>query len=120
MKTKKIVLMVLLLFVIAVVFFIIILWKTDSFFVEKINFDFTRERTSIFTIGEGETFKPIGILARLVACKPGLNTVRNASNAGFGCGFSTWRSSENFVCVKCGNGVCGSGENICNCPKDCK
>ncbi len=23
------------------------------------------------------------------------------------------------VCTKCGNGICGKGENICNCPKDC-
>jgi len=25
-----------------------------------------------------------------------------------------------FICAKCGNGVCGPGENKCNCPKDCK
>lgn len=24
-----------------------------------------------------------------------------------------------FVCVRCGDGVCGSGENPCNCPDDC-
>jgi len=24
-----------------------------------------------------------------------------------------------FFCTKCGNGVCGPGENKCNCPKDC-
>ncbi|MCX6800926.1 MAG: hypothetical protein NTZ73_01945 [Candidatus Diapherotrites archaeon] len=24
------------------------------------------------------------------------------------------------VCTKCGNGICGTGENICNCPQDCK
>ncbi|MFA5069961.1 MAG: hypothetical protein WC528_01650 [Patescibacteria group bacterium] len=23
-------------------------------------------------------------------------------------------------CVRCGNGKCGKGENICNCPQDCK
>jgi hypothetical protein len=23
------------------------------------------------------------------------------------------------VCVQCGDGVCGSGENFCNCPADC-
>jgi len=25
-----------------------------------------------------------------------------------------------FVCAKCGNGVCGPGENKCNCSEDCK
>ncbi len=24
------------------------------------------------------------------------------------------------ICAKCGNGVCGHGENKCNCPKDCE
>ncbi len=24
-----------------------------------------------------------------------------------------------FVCTYCGNGLCGLGENICNCPEDC-
>jgi len=24
------------------------------------------------------------------------------------------------VCTKCNDGVCGPGENICNCPQDCK
>ena len=23
------------------------------------------------------------------------------------------------ICIKCGDGVCGSGENKCNCPQDC-
>ncbi|MEA3343531.1 MAG: hypothetical protein U9Q92_05160 [archaeon] len=23
------------------------------------------------------------------------------------------------ICAKCGNGVCGNGENKCNCPEDC-
>ncbi|MFA6700941.1 MAG: hypothetical protein WCS28_12335 [Thiomicrospira sp.] len=25
-----------------------------------------------------------------------------------------------YLCTKCGNGVCGTGENQCNCPADCK
>ena len=24
-----------------------------------------------------------------------------------------------FICAKCGDGVCGKGENVCNCPVDC-
>ena len=24
-----------------------------------------------------------------------------------------------FSCVQCGNGRCGKGENVCNCPADC-
>ena len=25
-----------------------------------------------------------------------------------------------MVCARCGDGVCGTGENWCNCPADCK
>lgn len=35
----------------------------------------------------------------------------NASNA---------KCSASPVCAYCGNGICGTGENKCNCPKDCK
>ena len=24
------------------------------------------------------------------------------------------------LCIKCGDGQCGFGENICNCPQDCE
>jgi hypothetical protein len=24
------------------------------------------------------------------------------------------------TCIKCGDGVCGTSENVCNCPQDCK
>ncbi|MCX6791304.1 MAG: hypothetical protein NTV62_03930, partial [Candidatus Gribaldobacteria bacterium] len=27
---------------------------------------------------------------------------------------------SSVVCTYCGNGVCGTGENSCNCPSDCK
>ncbi len=27
---------------------------------------------------------------------------------------------SDIVCTYCGNGVCGTGENQCNCPADCK
>jgi len=26
---------------------------------------------------------------------------------------------KHVVCIDCGNGFCGSGENYCNCPEDC-
>ncbi len=29
-------------------------------------------------------------------------------------------SYDPFRCTACGNGVCGTGENKCNCPVDCK
>jgi hypothetical protein len=25
-----------------------------------------------------------------------------------------------YVCAKCGDGICGKGENRCNCSQDCK
>lgn len=35
------------------------------------------------------------------------------------CSISKGGSSAG-LCTKCGNKICGTGENICNCPEDCK
>lgn len=24
-----------------------------------------------------------------------------------------------YICINCGDGTCGKGENYCNCPEDC-
>ena len=29
-------------------------------------------------------------------------------------------SSQRSICLNCGNGICGIGENQCNCPEDCE
>ena len=50
-------------------------------------------------------------------CCPGLNSVSNQFYNGVCEGIVGVSGGD--VCVKCGNGVCGSGENYCNCPKDC-
>ena len=31
----------------------------------------------------------------------------------------TGGENSSFVCARCGDGSCGTGENKCNCPKDC-
>jgi len=36
----------------------------------------------------------------------------NASNICTSC-------TDSFFCTNCGNGICGTGENKCNCPQDC-
>jgi hypothetical protein len=28
-------------------------------------------------------------------------------------------AESSFVCTACGDGACGDGENVCNCPADC-
>ena len=33
---------------------------------------------------------------------------------------SAYQGNPNYACTACGNGVCGTGENKCNCPADCK
>lgn len=50
-------------------------------------------------------------------CCVGLNTVRDITiyKKTGECTFG----SESAICVNCGNGVCGLGENKCNCPEDC-
>ena len=34
-------------------------------------------------------------------------------------GQCTGASDGSFICAKCGNGICGPGENECNCARDC-
>jgi len=59
-------------------------------------------------------------------CCDGLQAVSSllvqstASDAGSadGCGLSG-APPGTFVCIACGDGECGAGENRCNCPADC-
>jgi hypothetical protein len=49
-------------------------------------------------------------------CNPNMTQIPCASVEGpFKCMIAECGS----VCTYCGNGVCGDGENWCNCPKDC-
>lgn len=52
-----------------------------------------------------------------MACCNGLKQITNNAPLGAGCDTV---SGTIFVCTACGNGVCGTGENKCNCPADCK
>lgn len=50
-------------------------------------------------------------------CCKGLTAIGcNKPDAHGGC---TTPLCESFTCANCGNGVCGIGENACNCPSDC-
>lgn len=51
------------------------------------------------------------------ACCPGLSAVAATGPGSAGCTRIAPPSIQ--VCVRCGDGVCGAGENRCNCPKDC-
>ncbi|MBU1120936.1 MAG: carboxypeptidase-like regulatory domain-containing protein [archaeon] len=69
-----------------------------------------KKETPSECIEEGET----GAVYPGIECCPGLD-------AG-----STSTPEQNceilvgaFVCINCGNGECGPGENVCNCPEDC-
>ncbi|MGB9708359.1 MAG: carboxypeptidase-like regulatory domain-containing protein, partial [Candidatus Pacearchaeota archaeon] len=68
---------------------------------------------------------PEGVTRPVLAnhsCCPGLNTVipfdmncvANQQGVCAGC-----EAIGAVTCVKCGNDVCGLGENYCNCPQDC-
>jgi hypothetical protein len=50
-------------------------------------------------------------------CCEGLIQVENsAPDAGGACVPAV---NQSFTCAQCGNGICGLGENRCNCPADC-
>jgi hypothetical protein len=52
------------------------------------------------------------------ACCAGFSQISRATVSGTTC---TQAVVDPFdICAACGNGVCGTGENSCNCPSDCK
>jgi hypothetical protein len=51
-------------------------------------------------------------------CCAGLKSILNQIPAGDGtCGGVP--NDGSVICANCGNGICGAGENKCNCPADC-
>jgi hypothetical protein len=64
---------------------------------------------------EGKTFVKWGGELDTMCCK-GLKAVKNAV---FSSGKCSYPKTPEYVCTKCGNGTCGTGENYCNCPDDC-
>ncbi|MCL5010663.1 MAG: FlxA-like family protein [Patescibacteria group bacterium] len=70
-------------------------------------------------VKEGETYSSSN---KLVCCNSFAGvldaSVREDSQCIFKSG-SAYQGSI-YVCTNCGNGVCGNGENQCNCPQDCK
>ena len=57
--------------------------------------------------GEGESLEAKDICS---ICCPGLTRLEICD---------TQAPPSLFVCGACGNGVCGPGENVCNCAADC-
>jgi len=66
-------------------------------------------------IKEGE----IGFITKTIpdVCCSGLTKIGNDKVSDELCAVLT---NGSFRCSYCGNGVCGLGENSCNCPSDCK
>jgi hypothetical protein len=63
--------------------------------------------------GEGEV---ISLMDPAQVCCPGLATIEAAEpNPDGGCSVAGGMA----ICTYCGDGACGLGENICNCPVDC-
>lgn len=50
-------------------------------------------------------------------CKSDLSPIPANSYSDLGCMYPLCSS---YVCTKCGDGMCGRGENYCNCQADCR
>lgn len=75
--------------------------------------------------GEGEKFCrediphifiPSAFREIISECKPGMVPIPANSYSKIGCMYPLCSS---YICTKCGDGVCGKGENHCNCQVDC-
>jgi hypothetical protein len=100
MKNKKIILVLLLLVILFFIYYQFKYWSVRNF-------------------QEGEKFDMFGGFDEFKdTCAKGLTPVP-ASHVinGDSCAIPTCPC---YICTKCGDGICGKGENGCNCEKDCK
>lgn len=54
-----------------------------------------------------------------LSCCLGLEAVPNLDSVGKDCVVPENSTEDSFRCTACGDGICGVGENICNCKSDC-
>jgi hypothetical protein len=52
-------------------------------------------------------------------CCPGLRMIGLIENWNPEMGVCTIKLTPLSICLKCGDGICGHGENYCNCKDDC-
>jgi hypothetical protein len=69
-------------------------------------------------VGEGETFGGYTAEPDYRTCCEGLNMTYQGYSLGDD-GKCIMMVDDASMCTKCGDGVCGPGENKCNCPADC-
>lgn len=74
----------------------------------------TVEEGEEYTLPPGKYLFNISFLTN--KCKFGLEQKIAARGSASGCFYPMCSC---YVCVKCGDGVCGKGENHCNCSIDC-
>jgi len=95
--------------------------RFDPYFKKRIkiysNEFIIKEPTSKKCIPEGGTLFPNDGNKCCVGLSPRWNYEIQEDGS---CKSISGSSGHQLICVKCGNGVCGEGENGCNCPKDCK
>lgn len=70
-----------------------------------------------FCIGEGKIGHAIPPPPQV--CCSGLTQISNARPE-TGAGSCIAPNDGSFICSKCGDKICGGGENSCNCPADCR
>jgi hypothetical protein len=68
--------------------------------------------------GAGEGAQGLRAAGTTLSCCPGLSAIADSRCGNSDCSMVTM--TEGFVCAKCGDSICGKGENKANCPQDCK
>jgi len=71
--------------------------------------------------GTGDTTSPFGHAAGAAPamCCAGLTALDTYDAALMAAGRCILSKGGRFTCARCGDGRCGSGENWCNCARDC-
>ncbi|MDO8524364.1 MAG: peptidoglycan-binding domain-containing protein [bacterium] len=69
-------------------------------------------------VKEGEQTANTAV-ASIRKCCSGLSLIEEMTNFNSNCTKEPMLNKITYTCTACGNGVCGPGENRCNCPSDC-
>ena len=79
----------------------------------------TPENSSKTCLREGDGDSSLSRREVSRPCCPGLLRIRGYETTSMASGQCLASKGGYEICTLCGNGQCGTGEDICNCPQDC-
>ena len=115
-KNLKIISISIIILVVAIVLYFILLYIYNPFCKTEGEGGYASGNINILGLFQRAVF----IFSPSQKCCSGLNKMPPESLDDRGVCIRPIGTALQYVCTKCGDGICGKKENICNCPNDCK